>query len=71
MGGYLAAAVAAAENRIAACCVNGGTVRPAEILDRYPRFTTKVKPLLGIYDPEQAVEAMGRFVLTGLGAGAA
>ena len=64
MGGYLAAAVAAAENRIAACCVNGGTVRPAEILDRYPRFTSKIQPLLGIADAEQAATAMGQFVLT-------
>lgn len=64
MGGYLAAAVAAADERIAACCVNGGTVRPAEILERYPRFTAKVQPLLGIEDPEKANRAMGDYVLT-------
>ena len=44
MGGYLAAAVATADNRFTACCVNGGTVRPAEILDRFQRFTAKVQP---------------------------
>lgn len=64
MGGYLAAAVAAAEPRIAACCVNGGTVRPAEILDRFPRFTSKVQPLLGIDDAGEATTAMGQFELT-------
>lgn len=64
MGGYLAAAVAATDPRIAACCVNGGTVRPAEILDRFKRFTSKVQPLLGIDDPDQATEALGTFVLT-------
>lgn len=63
MGGYLAAAVAAADDRVAACCVNGGTVRPAEILDRYPRFTSKVQPLLGIPDPDEARDAMGGYVL--------
>lgn len=64
MGGYLAASVATADDRIKACCVNGGTVRPAEILDRYPRFTAKVRPLLGIDDPQAATAAMEAFVLT-------
>ncbi|WP_165367688.1 alpha/beta hydrolase family protein, partial [Phytoactinopolyspora endophytica] len=63
MGGYLAAAVAAADARVAACCVNGGTVRPAEILDRFHRFTSKVQPLLGIPDPDEATEAIGAYVL--------
>ncbi|OZF29052.1 hypothetical protein CH294_26695 [Rhodococcus sp. 14-2483-1-1] len=64
MGGYLAALVAASDSRIAACAVNGGTVRPAEILDRYKRFVTKVQALLGIDDPDKAVETMNTFVLT-------
>ncbi|MFE0022934.1 alpha/beta hydrolase family protein [Amycolatopsis sp. NPDC059021] len=54
MGGFLAALAASAGEGFAACCVNGGTVRPAEILDRFPRFIAKVRPLLGIDDPEQA-----------------
>ncbi|MFB9314815.1 alpha/beta fold hydrolase [Nocardioides plantarum] len=63
MGGFLAAAVAAADPRIAACCVNGGTVRPAEILQRYPRFTAKVRPLLGIDEDAAAVSAMETYTL--------
>jgi alpha-beta hydrolase superfamily lysophospholipase len=54
LGGYIAALVAASEPRIAACCVNGGTDRPAEILDRYPRFITKIQLLLGIEDAAEA-----------------
>ncbi|MGW4773446.1 alpha/beta hydrolase family protein [Nocardia sp. NPDC004278] len=64
MGGFLAALVAATDSRIAACCVNGGTIRPAEILDRYHRFITKVQALLGISDPDHAREVMETFVLT-------
>lgn len=64
MGGFLAALVASTDHRIAACCVNGGTVRPAEILDRYHRFITKVQALLGISDPDEAREQMQSYVLT-------
>lgn len=64
MGGFLAALVAATDPRIAACAVNGGTVRPAEILDRFKRFVTKVQALLGIDDPDQATRVMNTFVLT-------
>lgn len=64
MGGFLAALVATRDPRIAACVVNGGTNRPAEILDRYQRFTSKIQPLLGIDDPETATAAMNGYVLT-------
>jgi dipeptidyl aminopeptidase/acylaminoacyl peptidase len=64
MGGFLAASVAATDPRIAACCVNGGTNRPAEILDRFSRFVSKVQPLLGLEDPAKAIEALQTFVLT-------
>lgn len=64
MGGFLAAATAAADPRIAACVVNGGTVRPAEILERFHRFTGKVRPLLGIDDPAEATAALESYVLT-------
>ncbi|MFC6881438.1 MULTISPECIES: alpha/beta hydrolase family protein [Actinomadura] len=64
MGGFLAALAASADEAFAACCVNGGTVRPAEVLDRYPRFVEKVRPLLGIDDPERARAAMRRYRLT-------
>ncbi|MCP2280983.1 Alpha/beta hydrolase family protein [Nocardia amikacinitolerans] len=64
MGGYLAALTAATDDRIAACCVNGGTIRPAEILDRYHRFAGKVMPLLGIDDPDRARHALEQFTLS-------
>jgi alpha-beta hydrolase superfamily lysophospholipase len=64
MGGFLAALTASRDHRIAACCVNGGTVRPAEILDRYPRFVGKVQALLGIGDPAAAGDAINRFILS-------
>ncbi|MBJ8339457.1 alpha/beta hydrolase [Antrihabitans sp. YC3-6] len=64
MGGFLAALTAATDDRIDACCVNGGTVRPAEILNRYRRFITKVQALLGIDDPIHAKTVMDSFVLT-------
>ncbi|MEW2120897.1 alpha/beta hydrolase [Streptomyces sp. NPDC005474] len=63
MGGYLAALSAATDPRIAACVVNGGTVRPVETAERYRRFITKVQLLLGIDDPDTARQVMGSFVL--------
>ena len=60
----LAALVAIRDPRIAACVVNGGTTRPAEILDRFHRFTSKIQPLLGIDDPDAATRAMNEYVLT-------
>jgi|TARA_B100000378_G_scaffold126728_2_gene102267 alpha-beta hydrolase superfamily lysophospholipase len=63
MGGFLAALVASRDQRVAACVVNGGTNRPAEILDRFHRFTAKVQPLLGIDDPEDATAAMNEYTL--------
>lgn len=46
-GGYLAATLASTDGRIAACCVNGGTTRPVEILDRYPRFIATMRAMTG------------------------
>lgn len=63
MGGYLAALTAVTDQRITACVVNGGTVRPVETAERYPRFTTKVQLLLGIDDPDTARQVMSSFVL--------
>ncbi|WP_083441044.1 alpha/beta hydrolase family protein [Nitriliruptor alkaliphilus] len=65
MGGYLAALTAATDPRITACVVNGGTIRPVETADRYPRFIDKVRLLLGIDDPDKAREVMSTFVLDG------
>ncbi|WP_454743933.1 alpha/beta hydrolase family protein [Cupriavidus necator] len=61
MGGFLAAACAIRDRRFNACCVNGGTIRPAEVLDRYPRFITKVQAILGVEDPAEARAAISQF----------
>lgn len=63
MGGFLAAATAAADPRIAACCVNGGTVRPAEFPERFPRTVAKAQSLLGIDDPDKALDTLRGFRL--------
>jgi alpha-beta hydrolase superfamily lysophospholipase len=60
MGGFIAAAVASHLAAVHACCVNGGTIRPAEILDRYPRYIDRVQALLGIDDPTVARNAFER-----------
>jgi pimeloyl-ACP methyl ester carboxylesterase len=64
MGGFVAAAVASRDARIHACCVNGGTIRPAEILKRYPRYIDRVQALLGMYDANMARDVFERFDLT-------
>lgn len=60
-GGHLAAHVAIADPRFDAVCVNGGTVCPAEVLDRFPRLSGKIGAMLGT-DDASAV----RRVLTGM-----
>lgn len=63
MGGYLAALVACTDERVTACCINGGTVRPVETVERFPRFVSKVQLLLGIENPDEALATMRNFVL--------
>jgi alpha-beta hydrolase superfamily lysophospholipase len=60
-GGWLAALTASDDPRIAAICVNGGTDRPTEILDRYPRFIRELQQMTGHDDPARA-----RMVVDGL-----
>lgn len=61
LGGFLAAAtVVAFPDRFAAVCVNGGTVRPLELPERFPRFFEKVEALLGTTDRAAAMEIMDR-----------
>ncbi len=54
LGAWLAVVAAAQDRRIAACCVNGGSLRPTEIIDRYPRIAGKFEQLTGIDDPREA-----------------
>ena len=53
-GGWLGAHLAAADHRIAACCINGGTDRPTEILDRFPGFIANLQAFTGRQEPEGA-----------------
>lgn len=53
-GGWLAALTACDDPRVAAVCMNGGTDRPTEILDRYPRFVSELQQMTGHDDPAEA-----------------
>lgn len=59
-GGFLAARAAIADERIRACCVNGGTVRPLEFPERYPRFFSKAEGMIGTTDREEATSLMSQ-----------
>jgi dienelactone hydrolase len=62
-GGWLAALTACEDSRIAAVCMNGGTDRPTEMLDRYPRFVGEMQQMTGHDDPAQAREVVDRLTL--------
>jgi dienelactone hydrolase len=62
-GGWLGARLAAADHRIAACCINGGTDRPTEILDRYPGFIANLQAFTGRRDPEDARSVLDALAL--------
>jgi dienelactone hydrolase len=53
-GGWLAVLTAAADPRVTACCVTGGTDCPTEILDRYPGFVVELQRMTGRDDPGTA-----------------
>jgi dienelactone hydrolase len=57
-GGFLAAATVAANPSFDALCVNGGTVRPLELPERFPRFFEKVAALIGSPTREAAQAIM-------------
>jgi len=62
-GGCLAARAALADKRFRAVCVNGGSVQPAEVLERFPRLTSRVQDLFGLDDPDRARTALESFRL--------
>lgn len=64
LGGYLAARAAARDSRIGAVCVNGGSDRPGEILERYPRFIRKIELLFGVDDPIEAARLLAALALS-------
>ncbi len=59
LGGFLAAKTAAVHpGRFDALCVNGGTIRPLELPERFPRFFEKVEALLGTTDRNAVMNVM-------------
>ena len=62
-GGWLAVLAAAADPRVAACCVTGGTDRPTEVLDRYPRFVAELQRMTGRDDPDDARAVFDRLAI--------
>uniref|UniRef100_UPI00143B1FC7 alpha/beta hydrolase family protein n=1 Tax=Caulobacter sp. SSI4214 TaxID=2575739 RepID=UPI00143B1FC7 len=64
MGGCVAAMAAIHDERIAAACVNGGTVSPIELVERFPRFSEKIEALTGASDPAAAAAIVRRFDLS-------
>ena len=66
LGGFLAARTVVADPRFAALCVNGGTVRPIELPERFPRFWEKVEALTGAGDCKSARLIMETLDLAGM-----
>ncbi len=64
LGGYLAAAAALHDDRIGACCVNGGSATPVEFPRRYRQAVERVQLLLGIDDAEAAVTSLAQLSLS-------
>jgi len=62
-GGWLAVLAAAADPRVAACCVTGGTDRPTEVLDRFPRFVAELQRMTGRDDPHDARAVFDRLAI--------
>lgn len=48
LGGTLAALTASRDPRLAACCVNGGSASPANMLPRFPRFAERLAAMTGV-----------------------
>jgi dienelactone hydrolase len=60
LGGFLAArTVIDYPDLFDALCVNGGTIRPLELPERFPRFFEKVEAMVGTTDRNHVLEVMG------------
>ena len=57
-GGSLAVQAAIADQRLAACCINGGASRPLEFPERYPRFFGKVETMIGASGIDRAMDVL-------------
>lgn len=66
LGGFLAARTVAADPSFKAVCINGGSIRPIELPERFPRFWNKVEALVGSDDRSYARSIMEQLDLDGL-----
>lgn len=66
LGGFLAARTVVEDSRFAAVCVNGGSVRPIELPERFPRFWEKVEAMVGSTDRVLARALFEKFDLSEL-----
>lgn len=62
-GGRLMLGAALAEDRVVALCVNGGSPRPVEMLERLPDIIGKVKDTFGADDDTEARELLEALTL--------
>jgi pimeloyl-ACP methyl ester carboxylesterase len=63
-GGCLAARAAIADERLKACCVNGGASRPLEFPERHPRFFAKVEAMIGSCGVDRAAAVLKEMDIT-------
>jgi alpha-beta hydrolase superfamily lysophospholipase len=64
-GGCLAPRLACFDDRIVACCANGGTARPIEVVERFHRFAAKLEAMTGT-DAETACGLIRALEITDL-----
>ena len=63
LGGTLAALTACNDSRLAACCVNGGSASPANMLARFPRLAERLAAMIGIDEPDAARQMLDELAL--------
>lgn len=64
LGGLLAARAAADDDRVLACCVNGGIPEPHTIVERYPRQRVQWGAMIGENDPRALSRAWADYAVT-------
>ena len=63
LGGTIAATLAAELEEVDACCINGGSVSPAESSDRFPRGLDKIAAMMGTENRDIARQFVERMDL--------
>lgn len=63
LGGSLAALTASRDPRLSACCVNGGSAFPVNMLSRFPRLAERLAAMTGIEGPDAAQQMLDDLAL--------